>query len=108
MQPVGFRPQTGVPTLKRHPLQQHAVSFFAHTEAGTGCELPRIMKDEFDVFLECGILAHGFLGRRCAVRPRQAGLQLQAARVLPIVDTPSGTATFLRGRNARSHALDAR
>jgi len=27
--------------------------------------LPRFIKDEFDAFLECGILAHGFLRLRC-------------------------------------------
>ena len=45
--------------------QQHAGSFIAHTEASTGAELPRFIKDEFDAFLECGILAHGFLRLRC-------------------------------------------
>ncbi|MCA3215471.1 MAG: IS91 family transposase, partial [Betaproteobacteria bacterium] len=38
-------------------VQQHAASFIAHTEASTGSELPRFIKDEFDAFLECGILA---------------------------------------------------
>ena len=28
--------------------------------------LPDFVKDEFDAFLECGILAHGFLRLRCA------------------------------------------
>ena len=28
-------------------------------------ELPRFIKNEFDAFLECGILAHGFLRLRC-------------------------------------------
>ena len=37
----------------------------AHTEASTGSELPCFIKDEFDAFLECGILAHGFLRLRC-------------------------------------------
>ena len=46
-------------------VQQHAASFIAHTEASTGSELPRFIKDEFDAFLECGILAHGFLRLRC-------------------------------------------
>jgi len=46
-------------------VQQHAASFIAHTEASTGAELPRFVKDEFDAFLECGILAHGFLRLRC-------------------------------------------
>jgi hypothetical protein len=46
-------------------VQQHAASFIAHTEASTGAELPRFIKDEFDAVLECGILAHGFLRLRC-------------------------------------------
>jgi hypothetical protein len=46
-------------------VQQHAASFIAHAEANTGAELPRFIKDEFDAFLECGILAHGFLRLRC-------------------------------------------
>jgi hypothetical protein len=36
-----------------------------HTEASTGSRLPRFVKDEFDAFLQCGILAHGFLRLRC-------------------------------------------
>ncbi|NUP84483.1 MAG: transposase zinc-binding domain-containing protein [Burkholderiaceae bacterium] len=46
-------------------MQQHAASFIAQTEASTGAKLPRFIKDEFDAFLECGILAHGFLRLRC-------------------------------------------
>ena len=45
-------------------VQQHAARFIAHTEASTGADLPRFIKDEFDAFLECGILAHGFLRLR--------------------------------------------
>ena len=40
---------------------QHVASFIAHTQASTRAALPRFVKDEFDAFLECGILAHGFL-----------------------------------------------
>ncbi len=47
-------------------VQQHAATFFAQVEAATGTGLPRFVKDEFDAFLECGILAHGFLRLRCA------------------------------------------
>ncbi len=43
----------------------YAASFIAHTEASTGAELPRFTKEEFDAFLECGILAYGFLRLRC-------------------------------------------
>ena len=32
-------------------VQQHAAGFTTHTEASTGAELPRFIKDEFDAFL---------------------------------------------------------
>ena len=78
MQAIGRQPQRapdGAPlyyerhrpeqTMLYRLVQQHAASFIAHTEASTGSELPRFIKDEFDAFLECGILAHGFLRLRC-------------------------------------------
>jgi Transposase zinc-binding domain len=37
----------------------------AQVETVTGSALPKFVKDEFDAFLECGILAHGFLRLRC-------------------------------------------
>ncbi len=37
----------------------------AETEADAGAGQPQFLKDEFDTFLECGILAHGFLRSRC-------------------------------------------
>lgn len=44
-----------------------AATFFAKAEvaAGAGAELPQFVKDEFDAFLDCGILAHGFLRLHC-------------------------------------------
>ena len=86
MQAVGRPPQRapgGAPLqYERHRpeqttlyrlVQQHAASFIAQTEANTGSELPRFIKDEFDAFLECGILAHAFLtarGGECGRRTR--------------------------------------
>ena len=46
-------------------MQQHAATFIAETEAAAGADLPQFVKDEFDAFLKCGILAHGFLSLRC-------------------------------------------
>lgn len=46
-------------------VQEHAASFIAHTEASTGKALPQYVKDEFEAYLKCGILAHGFLRLRC-------------------------------------------
>ena len=47
-------------------VQQRAATFFAQAEAAAGADLPQFVTDEFDAFLECGILAHGFLRLRCA------------------------------------------
>ena len=49
-------------------VQQHAATFFAQAEAAAGADLPQFVKDEFDAFLECGILAHGFLRLHCGDR----------------------------------------
>jgi hypothetical protein len=46
-------------------VQQHAATFIAEAQAATGVDLPQFVKDEFDAFLECGILAHGYLRLRC-------------------------------------------
>jgi hypothetical protein len=46
-------------------VQQHAATFFEQAESAVGADLPQFVKDEFDAFLECGILAHGFLRLRC-------------------------------------------
>ena len=46
-------------------VQQHAANFFAEVEAAADADLPQFVKDEFDAFLECGILAHGLLRLRC-------------------------------------------
>lgn len=47
-------------------VQQQAGTFIAETEVATGADLPQFVKDAFDAFLECGILAHGFVRLRCA------------------------------------------
>ena len=78
MQAIGRQPQgapDGAPVhYERHRpeqttlyrlVQQHAATFIAQTEAATGADLPQFVKAEFDAFLECGILAHGFLRLRC-------------------------------------------
>ncbi len=47
-------------------VQQCAASLIAQTEASSGAELPRLIKEEFEDFLECGILAHSLLRLRCS------------------------------------------
>jgi len=46
-------------------VQEHVDTFFTQVELETGAGLPQFVKDEFEAFLECGILAHGFLRLRC-------------------------------------------
>ena len=46
-------------------VAEHVETFFAQVEAETGAGLPEFVKAEFDAFLECGILTHGFLRVRC-------------------------------------------
>jgi len=43
-------------------VQEQLETFLAQVEAKTGAGLPAFVKDEFEAFLECGILADGFLG----------------------------------------------
>ena len=53
-------------TILHHLVREHLETFLAQVEARTGTGLPEFVKDEFEAFLECGILAHGFVRVRCA------------------------------------------
>ncbi|NNF96317.1 MAG: IS91 family transposase, partial [Halobacteria archaeon] len=46
-------------------VAEHLETFLAQVEAETGAGLPDFVKEEFEAFLECGILPHGFLRVRC-------------------------------------------
>ena len=63
--PVHYERRRPEETTLYRLVQEHAETFFAHIEAETGANLPQFVKDEFDAFLACGILAHGFLRLRC-------------------------------------------
>lgn len=47
-------------------VQEHVETFFVQVERETGADLPQFVKDEFEAFLQCGILAEGFLRLRCS------------------------------------------
>jgi hypothetical protein len=47
-------------------VREHLETLLAEVQARTGAGLPAFVRDEFEAFLECGILAHGFLRVRCA------------------------------------------
>lgn len=53
-------------TLLHRLVREHLETFLAEVQARAGTGLPEFVRDEFDAFLECGILAHGFLRVRCA------------------------------------------
>jgi len=40
-------------------VQEYVETFFVQVERETGAGLPQFVKDEFDAFLQCGILAEG-------------------------------------------------
>ena len=78
MQAIGRQPQRALDRASVHHernraeqttpyriVQQHAATFFAQAEDAAGADLPPFVKDGFDAFLDCGILAHGFLRLRC-------------------------------------------
>jgi len=46
-------------------VQEELATLLAQVEARTGTSVPEFVKDEFEAYLECGILAHGFLRLRC-------------------------------------------
>ena len=46
-------------------VQQHCASFLEQAERAAGAKVPRFVQDEFEAFLKCGILAHGFVRLRC-------------------------------------------
>ena len=63
--PVHYERHRPEQTTLYRLVQQPAATFIAETAAATGVDLPLFVKDEFDAFLECGILTHGFLRLRC-------------------------------------------
>ena len=64
--PVHYERRRPEETTLYRVVQEHLETFLAEVEAGGAASLPQFVKDEFDAFLECGILAHGFLRVRCA------------------------------------------
>ena len=70
--PVHYERHRSEQTMLYRLVQQHAATFFTQAESAAGADPAQFVKDEFDAFLECGILAHGFLRLCCgngSVRP---------------------------------------
>ena len=64
--PVHYERRRPEETVLYQLVQEQLETLLAQVETETGASLPEFIKDEFDAFLECAILAHGFLRLRCA------------------------------------------
>jgi hypothetical protein len=63
--PIPYERRRPEDTVLYQLVQEHLETFLAQIEAEPGAGLPEF-EEEFEAFLECGILAHGFLRLRCA------------------------------------------
>jgi len=52
-------------TMLYRVVAEELETFLAQVEAHTGSSVPEFVKDEFEAYLQCGILAHGFVRLRC-------------------------------------------
>jgi hypothetical protein len=62
-------------------VRQHYETFAAERES-VGVGLPQFVKDEFEAYLDCGILANGFLCLTCDGCARQYGVGLDIQKPL--------------------------
>ena len=63
--PVHFKRHRPEQTTLYRLVQKHAATLFEQAESASGAGMPQFVKDKFDALLKCGILARGFLRRRC-------------------------------------------
>jgi hypothetical protein len=64
--PVHYERRRPEETTLYRLVQENLETFLAQVETESGSGLPEFVKAEFDAFLACGILAHGFLRLRCS------------------------------------------
>ena len=61
-----YVPRTPTTGVLYGVVRAHLAAFVATVEAGTdGAGLPSFVRSEFEKFLRCGVLAHGFARVRC-------------------------------------------
>jgi hypothetical protein len=61
-----YEPRTPETSILYRTVQAHLETFLAHTAGEDGRPgLPGFVKREFEAYLRCGILAHGFARVRC-------------------------------------------
>lgn len=71
---MSLQPIKATPTYERHRpeettlyklVQENWLTFQQQVESDMGYALPDFVVKEFESFLQCGILAHGFLRSQC-------------------------------------------
>ena len=83
-----YEPRDPSQTVLYHVVADHLETFLASLDADPDARgLPAYVQREFYDYLQCGILAHGFLRLGCDTCHQELllRLQLQAARVLSVV-----------------------
>jgi hypothetical protein len=89
-------------TLLHGLVQEHLEIFLAQVEVRTGTGLLEFVKEAFEAFLECGILAHGFLRLRCADCAHEKLVALTCKRHACAGRACSGACSSLTSNTARS------
>ena len=55
--PIHYRRRRPAEGVLYQLVREHVDTFFAEVQARTGSALPKFVRDEFDRYLECGVLA---------------------------------------------------
>ena len=83
--PPGYARHRPEQTLLYQLVEQHYAAFLAAREVA-GRPLPKYVREEFEAYLKCGRLEHGFLRVRCEschAEKLVRRLQLQTTGLLP-------------------------
>jgi hypothetical protein len=87
-----YAPRDPSQTVLYTVIAEHLETFLASlADDPEATGLPTYVQREFYDYLQCGILAHGFLRLGCDTLPQRAAgaFQLQAARILSIMRGPA-------------------
>ena len=63
--PFTYQPHQPEKTTLYKLIQEHLLSFYQHIDNEQEKDIPDFVKKEFEAFLKCGLLAHGFLRLQC-------------------------------------------
>ncbi len=81
MTPAAYTPRDPSTTVLYQVVADHLETFLATIDADpTAKGLPGYVRDEFYAYLQCGILAHGFLRLGCDTCPHKMLLAFSCKR----------------------------